>query len=304
MSFDRQAGQLPEGVAVDRVGNVFVSLAPLGQVVRVEPGSDEAELIGAVPGVDPQTDFGLLGLAIDARGNVYGAAVSKAAQGVWRFDRHSGRVERLPGTEKIGFPNSLAFDKRGNLYVTSSFEGRSPSGERLGGVWRIRYDAPAEPWLVDEVLGGVGEVLPPNGIGANGIAYRHGSLFVSNSEKASIVAIPIAPDGTAGEPRVVVQDPALYSPDGITFDPCGRIYVAVINQSAIKRVDRDGSIHLIADADDGLDWPSTLAFGTTGRDHRSLYAVNFAIGESFGAPRGAGPALLRIAVEAPGKPLS
>lgn len=80
---------------------------------------DEAKPFGAVPGVDPQIDLGLLGLAVDARGNMYGAVVSKAAQGVWRFDRRSGMAERLQGTAKIGFPNSLAFDRCGNLYVTS-----------------------------------------------------------------------------------------------------------------------------------------------------------------------------------------
>lgn len=139
--------------------------------------------------------------------------------------------------------------------------------------------------------------------GANGIAYRHGTLFVSNTEKASIVTIPIAQDGTAGKPTVLVQDPALSGPDGIAFDVHGRVYVAVISQSALKRVDRDGSIHVIADADDGLDWPSSVAFGTGKGERRSMYAVNFAIGENFGSSEGAGPALLKIAVDAPGMPL-
>jgi sugar lactone lactonase YvrE len=126
VSFDPAAGQFPEGVAVGKRGNVFVSLAPLGQLVKVERGSRQAEPFGSVPGVDSaRGDLGLLGLAVDKRGNVYGAVASAAAQGIWRFDRRTGAAERLPGTEVIPFPNGLAFDERGNLYVSSSSEGRS-----------------------------------------------------------------------------------------------------------------------------------------------------------------------------------
>ncbi len=69
------------------------------------------------------------------------------------------------------------------------------------------------------------------------------------------------------------------------------------------RVTPGGHRQLIADASDGLDWASSLAFGTGKGDRQQLYAVNFAIGPLFGAPPGAGPALLTIAVGVPGQPL-
>ena len=184
VEFDPTAGELPEGVAVSKNGKVFVFFAPLGQLLVVEPRSTEAEPFGSVPGVNPASDLGLLGLAVDAPGNVYGAVVSAASQGVWRFDRKTGAAERLPGTEAIGFPNGLAFDRRGDLYVTSSSEGRSPSGALLGGIWRISPSGSVDRVLVHEALGGEGVILPM-GVGANGIAYRQGLLYVANTEKAT-----------------------------------------------------------------------------------------------------------------------
>jgi len=302
-TFDPAAGQLPEGVAVDKRGNVFASFAPLGQLVRFGPRSTEAEPFGSVPGIDAANgDLGLAGLAVDRRGDVYGAVISKVAGGIWRFDRTTGAAERLPGTEAIPFPNGLAFDRRGSLYVASSSEGKSPAGALLGGIWRVSRDGSVERILVDEALGGEG-VLLPTGIGANGIAVRRRVLYVTNSEKGTLLAIRVRRDGSLRTPRVVASGAQLESADGLALDVRGNVYVAVIGQSTVVRVGRSGAITPIADASDGLDWASSLAFGQSKGKRRVLYAVNFAIGPQFGAPPGAGPGLLTIRVGIPGRPL-
>ena len=60
---------------------------------------------------DPGND-GVLGLATDRRGNVYAALVSPdaVAHGVWRITRDGSRRTRLAGSERMIFPNALAFD--------------------------------------------------------------------------------------------------------------------------------------------------------------------------------------------------
>jgi sugar lactone lactonase YvrE len=240
----------------------------------------------------------LLGLAVDRRGDVYGAVVSASAQGIWRFARGTGAGERLPGTEAIPFPNSLAFDERGQLYVASSAEGRSPSGGLRGGIWRISRDGTVERLLVDEALGGTGQ-LQPGGAGANGIGYRDGVLYVTNTEKATLLTIPVRRNGALGPPRVLASGPRLLFPDGLAVDAHGNVYVAVISQSTVVRVAPNGRIATLADASDGLDWPSSVAFGRDTGNRKQLYAVNFAIGPRFGSPPGAGPALLTIDLALP-----
>jgi sugar lactone lactonase YvrE len=37
-------GELPEGIAVDRQGNIYVSFAPLGQVRKISPDGTESLL--------------------------------------------------------------------------------------------------------------------------------------------------------------------------------------------------------------------------------------------------------------------
>ena len=294
VSFDATAGQNPEGLAVDGDGTVFVSFAALGQLARVEPGAAKAEPFGTVPGIDPLAgDFGLLGLAVGPDGDVYGAVLATAARGIWRFDHRTGESERVLGTEAIGFPNGVAFDAHGDLYVTSSSEGVSATGALQGGIWRVARDGSVERLLVHEALGGLGEIVPV-GVGANGIEWRDEVLYVTNTEKALLVTIDVERDGSLGAPQVVASDPALRGADGLALDGRGNAYVAVIEQSTVVRVARDGTIEPVAGAADGLDWPSSVAFGTRKGDRRTLYAVNFAIGPMFGAPPGAGPALLTI----------
>lgn len=297
-TFDAEAGQLPEGVAVDKSGNVFVSLAPLGQLLKFAPGSSDYEVFGSIPGFTGE-GFGLLGLAVDAPGNVYAGVNSVGSSGVWKFDRKTGEAALIPGTEAIGIANSLAFDKKGNLYVTDSFSGGNDP-DFLGAVWRIGPDGTVEKWAEDVLLGGTG-LLGPNVVGANGIAYRQGTIYVANSERSSVLAVAVNKDGSAGDISTVVEG-LFFVADGIALDVHGGIYVAVIGENAVKRINDDGSIDTIAaGADDSLDLPSSLAFGTGSGMRQTLYAVNFAFDPVFGT--GFGPALVAINVGVPGMPV-
>lgn len=285
-TFDPLSGELPEGVAVDKVGNIYFSFDPLGEVWKVSPGGTP-KLYKAFG------DPGAVGLAVDAPGNVYVAreTFNPDTHGVWRINRDASAV-RLPNSEAIAFPNSLAFDKVGNLYITDTI---------LGAVWRIPPGGEAEIWLQHELLEGLNlpEFPYPFPLGANGIAYHQGNLFVSNTEKALIVRIPVLVGGEAGDPSVIASGPELLPIDGIALDVHGTIYAVIIAQSTLVRIDpSDGSITTLATADDGLDFPASLAFGTGKGERQNVFVTNFAIG-----PPGAGPGLLKVNVGVPGLPL-
>ena len=117
--------EFPEGVAVDKVGNVYVSIrqSPFGPL----PLSDQIWKFSPSGAKTMLADFGPpggggCGLAVDAEGNVYMARTGAAApyNGVYRVDA-AGNIALIPGTQSIVFADGLAFDKQGNLYFTEVF---------------------------------------------------------------------------------------------------------------------------------------------------------------------------------------
>jgi sugar lactone lactonase YvrE len=308
VQFDPDLGQLPEGVTVDKTGNVFVSLSPLGELVKVAPGSNVAEPFGSIPGLQPG-DIGLIGLAVDAPGNVYGGVFSfnddpnTTATGVWKFDRKTGAVQRVPGTEAIALPNSIAFDKRGNMYITDSI---GDVVNESGIVWRVPKGGSAEKWISDPLLAGDGTAGFPFPIGSNGIAVRQNTVYVSTTETGLIVTVPILPDGSAGEAAlytaVTDENGDLIALDGIALDVHGNVYIAAPIANAVIRVNADDqSVDTLASgAADGLDGPTSVAFGTGKGDRQSVYAVNFSV--ALGTPLGEGPSLVKIPAGMPGLP--
>lgn len=294
--------ELTEGITVDKVGNIFVSNSPDGELWKIAPGAAEPEVFGAIEGINPgEGDLGLIGLAVDAPGNVYGTVVSftnPAANGVWKFDRRTGEATKAPGSEAILLANAIAFDKRGNMYVTDS---------ALGAVYRIpKPGGPAELWVQDSTLEGTGILGVGIDIGANGIAYRQGALYVSNTEQGSIVKIPVRPNGNAGAPSVVVQDEAIFGIDGIAFDVRGDIYAAVIAQSAVRKINRgSNTFETLGEGGPGspvLD-TSSVAFGTGKGKRSTLYAVNFGVFSQADFDPDPRPAILEFDVGVAGMPL-
>ena len=284
VDYDLAAGEQPEGVAVDKRGDVYVSLAPLGQVWRVDRDGTERMLAQVVPA---GAGNGVLGMAVDAPGNVYVAAATfDSASGVYKIAR-DGSFARLPGTEAIVFPNGVTLDKEGNVYVTDTI---------LGAVWRVPAGGgPAELWFQSALLEGSGIFGFGFRLGANGIAYRQNAVVVGNTEGGRLVRVEIEPDGSAGAISVLAEGLPLLAVDGIAFDVHGNVWAAVIAQSTIVRVSPTGDVTTIATDADGLDWASSIAFGKNG----DLWAVNFAIGP----PGGPGPALLRLDVGTKGQPV-
>jgi sugar lactone lactonase YvrE len=288
-TFDESSGQNTEGVAVDRSGDVFVSVSPLGDVWKFTAGSTTPEPFGHVDGITAGTDFGLLGLAVDADGNVYGAVQSanQSANGIWRFDAATGDASHIAGTESMGIANGLTFDHAGNLFVADS----------SGKIWRIRPSGTVKIWLDDPALTGDGSL--GLFLGANGIAYRDHVFTVTNTERRTILTIPKIEDGRPGPISVLTTLPAGDNPDGVAVDVEGNAYVAMNLANTIGMVSPNGSLTVLASGDP-LDFPSSLAFDQQPRHRRMLFGVNFSLSEFFGLPPGFGPALWWLRAEGRG----
>jgi sugar lactone lactonase YvrE len=295
--FDPGAGEFPEGVAVAPDGAVYASLSTLGQLVRIVPDGGY-EVAGTVAGLQ-DGDPGLLGLAASADGSVYGAVVSANAdaRGVWRFDVETGAAERLPGTEAITFPNAIAIDSGGGLYVTDA----------LGAaVWRVGPDGLAAIWVQGDLLAGAelpGVDFP---IGANGIALDEdaGMVYVAVSTQGTVVEIPMLDDGLAGEPAMhtaFTNDQGMVGVDGVALDGRGNLYVAQPVANVVVRVAPDGTVEPVATVADGLDGPTSVAVGTGAGGIERLYIASWsdALGD-LAPPDGGGPTVVMVPLDSAG----
>ena len=310
-----------EGVAVDKTGNVFVSSTLTGELLKFGPGSSDFEVFGTIDGwAAGGPGAGFLGLATDAQGNIYGAAQWEGFTGVYKFDRKTGDETLIPGTDQMSFPNSIAFDKVGNMYITDSnstgiLTSELP-GDVRGAIWRVDRNGEAMKWFESTQLAGNGGAGLFTPVGANGIAYRKGVLTVANAEGFSLWTVPIERDGSAGNIDLLAglgetpdwpfldgpfgELPAI--PDGIALDVHGGIYVASVAQNAVFRVNTDGSVDVLFHDPVGevLNFPSSVAFGTGKGFKQTLYVVNLAFGPT---PPLAPASLVAIDVGVPGMPL-
>src|SRR5437879_1253863 len=280
---------LPESIAIDHSGTTYLSMPFANKVVKFAQGG-ELSTVATFPSLFP------LGVRLDDEGNVFIAGVGS---GVWKVSAEGGSPEQVASGP--GLWNGLAFDRRGNLFV-------SDSGE--GAIWRLDKEGHFKMWSDSTLLKGttaagpcglVHPAVPSFGpLGANGIAFnKHGDMLVANTDFGEIIRIPTNPDGSAG-PASVFSGPNcdLWGADGVGMDNADNLYVAANSKGQIDRIDPGGHVQVLA-AGDPLSFPSDIAFGTGFGDRKTIFISNFA---AFPTSGGA-PGVVAMDVGIPGRPI-
>lgn len=304
-AFAAENGELPEGIAIDKSGNTYVSVGypfwfpveeSFGEIWKISP-EGEKTILHAFPGGP-----GAAGLAVSPSGELYFAYPNPpdpATNGVYRFTG-DGDIERLPGSENIVLSNGLALTKQGDLFVSDS---------ALGAVWRIPDNGDeAEMWIQHDWLAG----CDPDdyAVGANGVALWKNGLYVASTSRGMLLYVPIQNDGSAGEIEIVTGDDdcdmdndELYGMDGIALDVHGNVFALLVLQHKLVRIDpSDGSHTVLLTADDGLFNPASIAFGTGGGNRQDVFLSNFALLPPE-PDASLGPGVLSYDVGVPGLPL-
>lgn len=247
----------PTGVAVDRAGNIYIAdggnhtirkITPTGLVSTL---AGTARVRGSADGVGPAASFSYpRGIAVDDTGHVY---VADSTNGTIRKITPAGLVTTLAGSagsysiaftvDGIGpaahfrYPEGVAVDRAGNVYVTDGYENL------------IRKITPAGSATV---FAGSGAALSLDGTGRQasfnyprGIAIdSSGNLYVA--EYLSHTIRMISPTGVvttfAGTAGVRGSDSAsgatngLELPMGVAVDAAGNVYVTEQNLTTIRKI--------------------------------------------------------------------
>ena len=144
--FDPLAGELPEALAVDDDGDIFVGMAPTGEVKKVTPDGDQ-DFFAQLP--SPAGGF-MTGMKLGEDDMLYvGLASFNVDTGIYRVGPEGGAAELFASLPEMSVPNGLEFDEGGNLYVSNTNFGR---------IWKIGPDGNVTTWSDDALL--MGMVLP------------------------------------------------------------------------------------------------------------------------------------------------
>ncbi len=283
--FDASAGELPEGLAVT-ADAAYVGFAPTGRVVRVDTSTGQASEVGQLPVPVAGKGF-MTGLAQSPAGELFAGLASfvpEVQAGIYRVPRGGAPASLFAKDAALPFPNALAFDERGELFVTDS---------GTGSVFRITADGQAERWAHGALLSGDKDGCdgagPGFAIGANGLVVEREAVYVVNLDKATLLKIPRQRDGAAGEISVLVGPDCetLGGADGLARAPDGSFIVAVNRQNKLVRITGDEKVETMASGAP-FDFPASVAFRGP-----NLFVTNFAL-KNASAGKPAAAALLEL----------
>ena len=288
--FNPQTPDAPESIVIDHQGNKFISMSLTGEIRKIAADGTQSTHAVLPNGVfsftppDPPNG-GMTAMALDNDGTIYVNLVASdpANRGVWAV-APNGSIRMLAQLPANALPNGIA-RRHDVLYIADSV---------LGVVWKVPTGGGAATiWLDDPLLKPIIPGLP----GANGLQIFHNEVYVANSSQGSIVAIDINPDGTAGAIRIHATGVPC---DDFAFDLQGNLYATTDPFNTLLRVAPDGSITTLLTAADGLDGPTSVAFGRTGADNFNLYICNAAYPFFSLTHR---PSLMKLHLDVPGAPL-
>ncbi|MEY9932474.1 sugar lactone lactonase YvrE [Catenulispora sp. GP43] len=249
-TFDYAAGGQPENVTVDPDGSLTVSLLGFltGQppeLLRISPTGQSTVLVTGLPGE------AIGGNARDCDGTVYYNVLSQdpTRSGIWRLPP-GGTPERFGALPAGQFLNGLTIDAAGrNLYAADSLTGT---------IWTVpSAGGPVTAWLVDPALAPA--VAGPGHFGVNGVTYHDGTVWASNTDRQTLLRIPVTATGAPGPIKVVAGD--LAGIDDFKFPSVFSdvAFVALNGQDEIAAVYPDGTSKVVLTAADGLDSPTDTA---------------------------------------------
>jgi sugar lactone lactonase YvrE len=159
--------------------------------------------------------------------------------------RPGGTLQLIVPLPAAALANGLALDPWNHeLYVADSAEGIIWGAPESGGT--------ATEWASGPAL------EPTSFLGANGLKFHNGAIWVSNTDAGTILRIPIKSDGSAGTISTFAS--GLATIDDFNFVGRGDEIAAALDiDNEVDLVQPNGTAETILDAGDGLEGPTSIA---------------------------------------------
>jgi len=242
----------PQGVAVDRSGNVYVADTFNGNIRKITPAGVVSTLADATGSA--AYFYHPFGVAADGSGNIYVADTGNntirkitAAGVVSTLAGSAGQCGSTDGTgAAAGFcnPSGVAVDGSGNIYVADLYN------------YTIRKITPAG--VVSTLAGSPGQSGSTDGTGADAPFYQPDGVAVDGSGNvyvadrlnstirkitpAGVVSTLAGSPGQTGSTNGTGSAARFYNPQGLAVDGSGNIYIADTDNSTIRKITPAGIV--------------------------------------------------------------
>ena len=260
-----------ESITADREGRLYLPDRVSGNILRVDPKAPTPMVVGRIEsreikGKKVRADGG--GVAFNQQGDLFIATgpFSEVVR-IRGTDLNPGKpgVAQTFATGTAG-ANGIAFDRRGNLYV---------SGGRNGIVYRVGPGGgAAEPVVkIEPHARKLPDGKSEQSIVANGLAFdAKNALYIADTARGGIWKVEIGADGKGRKPILWAQSPLLEGADGLAFDPAGNLWVAANERNALVIVAPDATVREVAKNGSAgpLEFPSAIVFVG-----KTAYIANF-----------------------------
>jgi sugar lactone lactonase YvrE len=253
----------PWGVAVDGNGNVYVADSGYNTIRKVTPDGVVTTLAGTptlyIPKLDPVPGsidgtgskarfYQPSGIAVDGFGNVYvadtgnstirkitpGGAVTTLAG----YSQTTGSADGTGSAARFNYPQGVAVDEYGNVYVADSWNNMvrkiTPSGivTTLAGTAGVNGGS-------SDGTGSAARFNQPNGVAVDGAGNVYVADTLNNTIRritpAAVVTTLIGTPGAAGSSDGIGSGAQINSPEGVAVDVTGNISVADFGNNTIRK---------------------------------------------------------------------
>jgi sugar lactone lactonase YvrE len=226
----------PAALAVDAQGTLYTGSYVSGAVWAITTSRAMAEIAGTREQIGSVT-----GLTVGPDGLVYVldriSPLQAAGARVWTIapDETLTLLHDFTGSRAdiLELPDDIAVDSAGRIYISD--RGISPNNDI---VYRITPDGVEGVWWQSPPVTNARSYAP------TGLAYdaERSLLYITDSTLDILYAVPINPDGSAGDNRILYdrrQGNEASPPgfDGVTVDDQGRVFVAALGTNRIGMYD-------------------------------------------------------------------
>jgi uncharacterized protein (TIGR03437 family) len=266
----------PSGIATDKQGNLYISDGQYYKIRKVDTAGNITTVAGSTFGYSgdggPATSAQLLltggspsfaGLVVDSAGNIYISDQKNCA--IRKVTAATGIITTVAGTgpnscgyaedgvpaksTSLFYPNGIALDSSGNLYIADGLSNRVRKVDASSGVISTVAGNGDALYEGDGVQATTTGVVSPAGVTFDSA----GNLYISESDRIRMVNTSGIITTLAGATTAVQTygssgdgGPAnaalLDGPLGLVVDPAGNIYIADNQNLRVRKINTAGII--------------------------------------------------------------